>query len=76
MNIPHNTKITVWMLFEQDVNPDARVTRRIEALFTHKAQAEAALRKARTAHPDSLFYMRELDTQPHSEGQPEFGDRA
>lgn len=75
MNIPHNAKITVWMLLEQAAELDSRVTRRVAALYTHKTQAEAALRGARSRLPSTLWYLRELDTQPHGEGQPEFGER-
>lgn len=58
MNIylPPKSTVTVWMLFEQAAELDSRVTRRIEALYTHKVQAEAALRDARARFPGALWY--------------------
>lgn len=65
MFIPPKTQITIWLLYE---HRDRCAF--LDSLYTHKVQAEAALRWMRNNHPDSLYYLREMDTQPHGEGQP------
>lgn len=76
--LPPRSTATVWMLIEVWPLDDPRSNgshARVDALFTHKPQAEAALRAAKDAY-QTHWYLREMSTQPHGEGQPEFGERA
>lgn len=62
---PKDAEIDLWLVYSS-----CDTGTYIEGAFTHKVQAEAHIRQCKDADRcNSKYWLRELTTQPHGEGQ-------